>query len=59
MSNIESLDFVRGENPHILAVIDGKACRRFLTDHDLDLCRYLANELITFVINRTGRAEGL
>ena len=60
MSEIEIIDFVNQPgHPHIMIVVGDNVYRRFLTDNDLDLCRHLANELMTFVISRTGRVEGL
>ena len=58
--NIEIIDFVpHPHNPHLLVVSEGVTYRRFFTDHDLDLARHLANELMKFVIARTDKAEGL
>ena len=59
MKQIEILDFVTQGNPHLLIVAGDTTYRRFFTDHDLDLARHLANELMKWVISRTERIEGL
>ena len=59
MKQIEILDFVIQGNPHLLIVADGETYRRFFTPADLDLARYLANELMKWVIAATEREEGL
>ena len=59
MKRIEILDFVNSDHPHFLTVVDGKTGRRFFTEHDLDLARHLANELMKWVISTTERSEGL
>lgn len=59
MKQIEIIDFVKQGYPHLLIVADGETYRRFFTEADLDLARYLANELMKWVISQTERTEGL
>ena len=59
MKRIEILDFVNSDHPHLLMVVEGDSYRRFFTEHDLDLARHLANELMKWVISTTERSEGL
>lgn len=59
MKRIEIVDFINSDHPHLLMVVDGESSRRFFTEHDLDLARHLANELMKWVISTTERSEAL